>query len=266
MIWLRSLIFNVSFFLMTATVCVILVPALLLPRKVTLYTVTFYLWLSTQVEKYIVGLTFEVRGREHLPKGTSYFAASKHQSTYETMKMFHLFGDPAIILKKELMRVPLWGWHAWKLKFIFIDRKDRGGSMASIIKGAQRIKASGRPIIIFPQGTRVRVNETAKDKPYKGGIIKMYEATNLPIVPLAMNTGLFWPRGSFLKYPGHVVFEFLPPIPPGLPGKEVLQMLEEQIETASIRLMHDSKAINPSLKDVKIPPLREPSKETVTAS
>lgn len=257
MLFIRSLIFNVSFFVLTATTCIILVPALILPRKVTLYIVTFYLWISTQVEKYIVGLTFEVRGREYLPKGSSYFAASKHQSTYETMKMFHLFGDPAIILKKELKRIPLWGWHAWKLDFIFIDRKDRGGAMASIVKGAQHIKEQRRPIIIFPQGTRVRVNETTKDKPYKGGIIKMYEATDLPIIPLAMNTGLFWPRDSFYKYPGHVVFEFLPPIPPGLPGKEVLAMLEQQIESTSIRLMHEEKNRNPVLKDVTLPPLMD---------
>lgn len=253
MIWLRSLIFNISFFVMTTTTCVILVPALILPRKVTLYTVTFYLWLNALVEKYVLGLTFEVRGREHLPKSGSYFAASKHQSTYETLKMFHLFGDPAIILKKELRRIPLWGWHAWKLDFIFINRKDREGAMASIIKGAMHIKEQGRPIIIFPQGTRVRVEETTKDKPYKGGIAKMYTATELPIVPLAMNTGLFWPRGSFKKYPGHIVFEFLPPIEPGLPEKKVMQALEDRIEEASIRLMNEAKEGNKYLQDVKIP-------------
>lgn len=255
MIWLRSLIYNIAFFILTAITCTVLVPALILPRKITLYTVTFYLWLVALVEKYVLGLTFEVRGREYLPKSSSYFAAAKHQSTYETLKMFHLFGDPAIILKKELRRIPLWGWHAWKLDFIFINRNDHGGAMASIIKGAQHIKEQGRPIVIFPQGTRVRVDQTPQDKPYKGGIAKMYAATDLPIIPLAMNTGLFWPRGSFKKYPGKIIFEFLPPIEPGLPEKKVMEMLQEQIESASIRLMHEAKDGNPYLADVTIPPM-----------
>lgn len=255
MICIRSLIYNLVFYFLTAVTCIALVPALILPRKTTLYVVTFYLWINNFAEKYIIGLTFEVRGREYLPKSGSYFAASKHQSTYETLKMFHLFGDPAIILKKELRRIPLWGWHAWKLDFIFIDRKDREGAMASIIKGAQHIKAQGRPIIIFPQGTRVNVDQTPADKPYKGGIAKMYAATNLPIIPLAMNTGMFWPRGSFKKYPGKVIFEFLPPIEPGLPEKKVMQALEERIEEASIRLMHEAKEGNPYLEKVNIPAL-----------
>src|SRR5690606_26306947 len=100
MIWLRSLIYNIIFYILTAITCIALVPALILPRKVTLYCVTFYLWLVAIAEKYVLGLTFEVRGREYLPAKGSYFVAAKHQSTYETLKMFHLFGDPAIILKK----------------------------------------------------------------------------------------------------------------------------------------------------------------------
>lgn len=255
MIWIRSFLYNIIFYTLTAITCLALVPALMLPRRVTLQAVTFYLWLNTLAEKYIVGLTFEIRGREYIPQTGSYFAASKHQSTYETLKMFHLFGDPAIILKKELRRIPLWGWHAWKLDFIFIDRKDREGAMASIIKGARHIKEQGRPIIIFPQGTRVRVDQTTEDKPYKGGIAKMYAATNLPIVPLAINSGLFWPRGSFRKYPGKVIFEFLPPIEPGLPEKKVMQALEERIEEASIRLMHEEKNGNPYLEWAALPPL-----------
>ncbi len=266
MIWLRSFIFFIIFYILTITVCTFLLPFLVLPRKWMLAVVHFYLWLSSIAEKYVLGITFEVRGREYLPKTGSYFAAAKHQSAYETMKLFHLFGDPAIILKKELMYLPLWGWHARKLDFIFIDRKNRSSAMTSVVDGAKRMKEQGRPIIIFPQGTRTRVHETSADKPYKGGIAKMYAATDLPIVPLAMNTGLFWPRGSFRKYPGHVVFEFLPPIPPGLPEKSIVPLLEEQIETVSIRLMHESKAVNPGLKDVQIPPQREPSKETVTVS
>lgn len=255
MTFIRSLIFNALFYGLTAVTCITLVPALILPRKVTLYGVHFYLYLSSLAEKYVLGLTFEVRGREYLPASGSYLVAAKHQSAYETLKMFHLFGDPAIILKKELMRIPLWGWHAWKLDFIAIDRKDREGAMASIIKGAQHIKEQGRPIVIFPQGTRTHVHETPADKPYKGGIAKMYTATNLPIIPLAMNSGLFWPRNSFKKYPGKVIFEFLPPIEPGLPEKKVMQAIEERTEQTSIRLMHEAKAHYPHLKGMKIPPL-----------
>lgn len=255
MIFLRSLLFNIIFYTLTVFTCIVLVPALALPRKVTLAGVTFYLYISALAEKYILGLNYELRGLEYLPKSGSYLAAVKHQSEYETLKLFTLFGDPAIILKKELMRIPLWGWHAWKLDFIAIDRKDREGAMASLMKGALRIKEQNRPIVIFPQGTRTRTHETTADKPYKGGVSKMYGATGLPVIPVAMNSGMFWPKNSFIKYPGTVVFEFLPPIEPGLPEKKVMQAIEERIETASIRLMHEAKAKNPRLAHIKIPPL-----------
>lgn len=261
MIWLRSLLFIVLFQFLTALTCIALVPALILPRRFLLAGVTFYLRVVAFVEKYLLGLTFEVRGREYMPKDGSYFVAAKHQSTYETLKLFYLFHDPAVILKKELMRIPLWGWHAWKLDFIAIDRKNRESAMASIIEGARHIKEQGRPIVIFPQGTRVRADQTPADKPYKGGIAKMYAATDLPILPMAVNTGLFWPRGSIRKYPGKVIFEFLPPIEPGLPEKKVMQALEERIENASIRLMHEGKRGNKYLEKTVIPPLPDTAAE-----
>lgn len=255
MIFIRSLIFNLIFYPYTMLWCIILVPTLIMPRIVLLKLIEFYLATVYWIEVVVIGLNFDIRGVEYVPEKGPYLVAAKHQSAYETMKMFRLFKDPSIILKKELMRIPLWGWHAWKLDFIAIDRKDRERAMNSIIEGARRMKEQQRPVIIFPQGTRVRVEASAKDKPYKGGIVKMYEATNIPIVPLAMNSGLFWPRNSFIKRPGTVVFEFLPPIEPGLPDKKVMKALEERIEETSIRLMHEAKDTHPHLKGIKIPPL-----------
>ena len=154
------------------------------------------------LEKYILGLTYEVRGQEHLPEQGSYIIAAKHQSSYETFKLHTLFGDPAIVLKKELLRIPLWGMYLKKSDVIAIDRSSPKTAIKSIKDGAQHVKEQGRPIIIFPQGTRVSIDTTAQEKPYKIGIMRLQEATNLPIIPMAINTGYFQPKHKWCKKPG----------------------------------------------------------------
>jgi len=140
-------------------------------------------------------------------------------------------------MKKELSRIPLWGWLAMKAKMIFIDRGSREIALNSIVAGAKRVEAEGRPLVIFPQGTRVAIDDTPESKPYKGGIIRMYEATNQPILPLAMNSGLFWKKNAFFKKPGKVIFEILPPIPAGLSGADALAQLQNVLETKSNELV-----------------------------
>jgi 1-acyl-sn-glycerol-3-phosphate acyltransferase len=201
-------------------------------------------WLNTVswIEKHILGLTFEVRGKEHIPTDTNYILAAKHQSAYETMKLHHLLGDPTVVLKKELLNIPLFGAFLKKIDVIAIDRKDKESAMQSIIDGAKRMKNKKRPVVIFPQGTRVAPHETPKNKPYKGGIIKMYKHSGMPVVPLALNSGLFWGRNSFIKRPGRVIFEFLPAIESGLSDKNVIAAIEERIEEKTIELMIEAKA------------------------
>lgn len=249
--WVRSILFNICFWAWSILVCVTIIPLVFSSKKTALCISHIFNNGVYVIEKYVLGLDYEVRGLEYLPKEGPYLIAAKHQSAYETMKLHRLFGDPAIILKKELLSIPIWGKFLGKLDIIAIDRSNGESALNSITNGAARMKEQGRPIVIFPQGTRVRVDATPADKPYKGGIIKMYNATQLPIIPLALNSGLFWPRNSFLKRPGKVLFEFLPAIEPGLEDKKVMKALEERLEEASIRLMDESKERNPLLRDIK---------------
>ena len=231
---IRSIIFNILFYIHTTIVCTLFIPAFFVPRGASVWVTHLWVGGVKILEKYILGLTFEVRGAQYLPTNNKYIVAAKHQSAYETLKLHHLFGDPTIVLKKELLSIPLFGNFLKKLDVIAIDRSNKETSISSIIDGARRMGENGRPIVIFPQGTRVAYN---KSKPYKGGIAKMYQATDLPIIPLALNSGLFWPKNSFIKQPGKVIFEFLPPIESGLPDKKIVKALEDRIEDKTNQLM-----------------------------
>jgi len=193
------------------------------------------------LERFILGLDYEVRGQENLPQDGSFIIAAKHQSAYETLKLHMLFKDPAVILKKELLSIPLWGMYLKKSDPIAIDRSTPDTAIQSIQDGARRMKEQGRPIIIFPQGTRVHVGQTTKQKPYKVGIARIQEATDLPIIPMALNTGLFWPRSGWLKSPGCVIFEFLKPIKPGLERQKLMVKIEKNTEESSTSLMNEAK-------------------------
>lgn len=243
MIYIRSILFNILFYFMwSPLVCILGMPSLLMKRSHAAWVAALYQRGEYYLEKYILGLDYEVRGLEHLPpKGTPYLVAAKHQSAYETLKLYQLFGDPTIVLKKELLYLPILGWFFKKLDFIAIDRGNREQARASLVKGAERMAKDARPIVIFPQGTRVKIEETTKEKPYKGGIAKLYTATNMPVLPLAMNSGLYWSRDSFWKKPGKVIFEFLPMIQPGLSASDLMTTLENQIESVSNRLTEEGK-------------------------
>lgn len=241
MVFIRSVFFNIFFYGFTTICCFLFLPALLLPRSFILLLINFWTKGAFLIEKYALGLTYEVRGEEYLPKEGTYIVAAKHQSAYETLKLHRLFGDPTIILKQELMKIPLFGKFLKKIDVIPINRRNKEDSIRAIINGAKRMAENNRPIIIFPQGTRVPVNVDTSQKPYKGGIVKMYSHTDIPIIPMALNSGLFWPRKSFIKRPGKVVFEFLAPIEPGLPDKKVMRALEDRVEEKTHELMIEAK-------------------------
>jgi 1-acyl-sn-glycerol-3-phosphate acyltransferase len=238
---LRGLLFNIFFYGVTALFCILFIPTLFFSRNVILWVTRFWLNTVAWIEKYILGLSYEVRGQEHIPTDTNYILAAKHQSAYETMKLHHLLGDPTVVLKKELLRIPIFGLFLKKVGVIAIDRNSKEAAMSSLIEGAKRMKDQNRPVVIFPQGTRVAPHETTKDKPYKGGIIKMYKHSDMPVVPLALNSGLFWGRNHFLKKPGKVIFEFLPPIESGLSDKNVIAAIEERLEEKTLQLMQEAK-------------------------
>lgn len=240
---LRCLLFNFMFYVIwTPLICIGGMPSLLLPRKYPVAVSRLYLDGVYYLEKWILGLDYELRGLENRPPdGTAYLAAAKHYSAYETTKLLRLFGDPTIILKKELLYLPLFGWYLKRLEVIALDRGNRESATKSLYDGARRMRDQHRPIAIFPQGTRVALTATPKEKPYKGGIAKLYTELNMPILPVALNSGLYWPRNSFWKKPGKVIIEYLPMIPPGLPAQDVMKMLEDQIETASNRLVEEGR-------------------------
>ena len=236
MLFVRSTLFNILFYGTTAISCVLCLPGLLLPKKQAMWIVKFFVYSVYFFEKYILNLSYEVRGIENLPQQGSYIVAAKHQSPYETLKLNILFDDPAIVLKRELLMIPLWGWFLAKVDPIAIDRSKARQSLNQITEGALRIKSQGRPIVIFPQGTRVLPEQTPKDKPYKIGVARAAVATGLPIIPMALNSGIFWPRKSWIKKSGRVIFEFLPAVPPDLGIYEIMKDLEVRLEQHSNRL------------------------------
>lgn len=234
MIYLRSLAFNVAFHVWTAICCFGLLWMLLLPRPAMVRVVKWYLGTVGWLERTLVGIRYEVRGREHLPASGSFLLAAKHQSAWETMKLHFLVDDPAIILKRELLWIPIWGWYASKARMIPVDRGARGQAIKSLVRNARPVRDEGRPIVIFPQGTRVAAGAY---RPYRVGVGVLYDSLDIPIVPMALNAGLYWARHSFIKRPGTIVVEFLPPIQPGLGRAKAMQLLEEQLEAATDRLV-----------------------------
>lgn len=234
MLFIRSLLFNIIFYVLTTFWCLGIIWTLVMPRRVGVVAVRTYMRILAFFERVVIGLHYEVKGLEHLPKDGAVLIGAKHQSMWETMKLHLMFHDPAIVLKHELLYIPIWGWYAAKSKMIPVKRGKRGAAIKSLVAGAQEMKAMGREIVIFPQGTRVAPGVYA---PYKVGISMLYEALDVPLVPMALNSGVFWGRHSFIKRPGTITIEFLPPIPPGLSKETALFELEARLEAASDRLV-----------------------------
>jgi 1-acyl-sn-glycerol-3-phosphate acyltransferase len=194
--------------------------------------------LSLLLLKWIVGLDGEVRGLENLPPGSCLIAV-KHQSAWDTLIMPVALGDPAVVIKRELLWVPLYGWFAARAGSIFVDRKGGAGALRRLVASARRAAAQGRRIVIFPQGTRTAPGQRA---PYQPGVAALYQALGLPLVPAAVNSGLYWGRRAIVKRPGRIVLEFLPAIPPGLPRRQMMAEMETRIEAATDRLVAEGRS------------------------
>lgn len=240
---LRSTLFNLLMYGLTAVMCILCLPGLLLPPRKRMMIVRLFVGTVYVLERFVLGLRYEVRGWENVPADGAYIVAAKHQSAYETMKLHILWDNPSIVLKQELLRIPLWGRYLAMIGPIAIDRASGKESITQIIEGAQRIKKEGRPMVIFPQGTRVGVDVTASEKPYRIGVARMQEATELPIIPLALNTGVFWPKHKWCKKSGTVIFKFMPPIPPGGDPKDVIARIEEILEEESAKLRDEARGM-----------------------
>ena len=237
MLWLRSLVYQLLFLPWTLILCLSYIPLLIgAPRRTVQRAAAFWLEGALWLQKIVLGLSFEVRGAENLPRSGAIVAA-KHQSAWETMVFHRLVGDPAFVLKKELLSLPLIGWYMRRTGQIAIDRSAGGSALKQMLEGGRRAVEDGRCLVIFPEGHRQPPGHAGR---YHPGIYKLYEALGVPVAPVALNSGLFWPRNAFLRHPGRITLEVLPPIPPGLGRETFMTRLQEAIETATRALEREA--------------------------
>jgi 1-acyl-sn-glycerol-3-phosphate acyltransferase len=237
----RALAFNLVFFVGTVVFGLAGLPFLLAQRRTAMRFGRFWAQAVLWALKVIVGLNGDIRGRENIPPGAC-LIAMKHQSMWDTLMLPPLLGDPAVVIKRELQFVPFYGWYATRAGSIFIDRKGGAGALRSLLAAAKRAVAVGRPVVIFPQGTRTAPGSPVSEAPYQPGIAALYRELGVPLVPAAVNSGLYWGRRAFMKRPGRIAVQFLEPIPPGLPRREVMPMLEARIEAATAALEREAAA------------------------
>jgi 1-acyl-sn-glycerol-3-phosphate acyltransferase len=230
---LRSVAFNVLFYLNVVAHVIGGLPTFLMPRRATLAIAKSWGRTSNFLLRVVCGTTIECRGLENIPKG-ALIVASKHQSVWETFTLVTLLDDPTYILKRELTWIPFFGWYLIKAGMIAVNRGARGTALTSMTEGARKELARGRQIIIFQEGTR---RAPGAEPAYKYGVVHLYAETGTPCVPVALNSGLFWPRRKFLRYPGTIRLEVLDPIPPGLDRQAFAERLKRDIETATARLV-----------------------------
>jgi 1-acyl-sn-glycerol-3-phosphate acyltransferase len=230
---LRSIVFNVLFYLNLLVLLCLALPTLVLPRGAILGVVRFWARSNNWLLRTVCGIRIELRGLERIPPGPL-LVASKHQSMWETFALVPLLADPAFILKRELMWLPFFGWYAWKAGMIPVDRGARSQALAAMSARARIEIARNRQILIFPEGTR---RPPGAEPRYKYGVAHLYAESGVPCLPIALNSGLFWPRRSIRRYPGTIVAEFLEPIAPGLDKQVFFAHLQEVIEDATARLV-----------------------------
>jgi 1-acyl-sn-glycerol-3-phosphate acyltransferase len=234
MIWIRSILFNVAFYVVTAVMLIGSLPVFAFGSEAAGMNVVrnwarACLWLHET----IAGVRFEVRGREYMPHGAALVAA-KHQSSFETIAFFPMLSNMTVVMKQSIRHLPLFGPYTVKTGMIHVDRDGGAAALRALSARAREEIAKNREIVVFPEGTRRPVDAPPD---YQGGIGLLYRSLNVPVVPVALNSGLYWPRRSLLHYPGTIVIEFLPPIPAGLDTRTFLTRLQDAIETASNRLV-----------------------------
>jgi 1-acyl-sn-glycerol-3-phosphate acyltransferase len=238
MLVLRSALFNLAFFAFTAAGAILLSPALLLPRQASVSLVRWWARQVLALLRVIGGVAVRVTGREHLPSEGPALIAAKHQSAFDTIIWLALLPHPAYVLKAELLLIPFYGWFCRRAGMIGVDRGAGAAAMRSLLREADAAFADRRQVVIFPQGTRVAARPgTAESHPYQPGISALHARSGLAVIPVATDSGRFWPRRSFLKHPGTITVAILPPIPSGLARREFEATLAVTIEAASDALL-----------------------------
>ena len=225
--FIKSLFFNLILFFGIIFIFLIAIPTLFLPNKFTLYCGKFLAYYVIFILRFILNTNVIFHGLHNLQKVEKFFVASAHQSMFETFVLQAPLDFPVFILKKELLKIPLFGWYLRKIGSIEITRDTTTKENLNFFeKIKETIDTNDRPLLIFPQGTRVKYGEKL---PFKKGVGRIYDSLKLPCVPVALNSGKIWPKNKFMKYGGDIHVSFLEPIMPGLPRDEFVKQLEDTI-------------------------------------
>ena len=234
MLYLRSLLFNVAFYLNTLVQMIVFTPIYFLsPRKKAWWIAKNWARSNLWLQKLIAGTESRIEGLENLPEG-SFILAPKHQSLWDTIAFYPYLDDPVYILKRELTWIPLFGWYVMKMRMIAIDRASRSRALKQAMAIGRERMAEGRQLIIYPEGTR---RPPGAEPAYKWGITELYAGLNVPVVPVAHVAGLYWPRRKFLRHPGTIHARFLKPIEPGLSKEAFHARLVAETEAATDQLL-----------------------------
>ena len=238
LIFLRSLVYNVLFYLMLAFWIIVAIPTFVMPRSSIMSIARAWARSSIWLLRVVCNVKVEYRGLEKIPKGPL-LVASKHQSMWETFALLQFFDQPLYILKRELTLIPFFGWYLIKAGMVAVDRGAGGRALLKMVRQASEAVRRGRQLIIFPEGTRRPVGAPPQ---YKPGVAQLYASCRVNCLPVALNSGLFWPRRTFMRYPGTLVVEFLDPMPPGLARDEFLTRISAMIEDATVRLVEAARS------------------------
>ncbi len=228
MIYLRSFLFQLVFWLWSTTMAILMVATFPLPRAANRACLTLWSRGVRLSLRWLAGVRVEIRGRENLPRGPALVAA-KHQSMFDVFSQFSILPDACFVMKKELLMVPLFGWHGLKADMIVVDRDGHSAALKKLVRDAKDRMKGARQIVIFPEGTRGDVGQPGD---YKPGIAALYRELDMPVTPLALNCGSHWDKSLLLK-PGTIVFEYLEPIPAGLKRAEFMRELQTRIDGAT---------------------------------
>lgn len=235
LLWLRSLLFNLCFYVLTAAMALGAMPLMLAPRPWMIVLMRMWGRLVLAVLRGVCGIRFRLEGAEHLPPpGTPALIAAKHQSAFDTIIWLALLPDAAYVLKRELLHIPLYGQITRKARMIAVDRSAGASAMRELLRGGRAAAEAGRQIVIFPEGTRVAPGHRV---PYQPGIAALAAATGLPVIPAATDSGRCWGRRAFRKRAGLITLRVLPPLPAKLRREALMRQLEACIETETDRLL-----------------------------
>ena len=243
---IRSALFNIAAYLNFLVQAVLFAPVLLLPERFVWPIARFWVRSTLWLHHVILATDEEVRGLENIPTG-GFIVASKHQSAWETLRLVELFPRPCFILKRELLRVPLFGWYLSRTGMIPVDRGKRSLAIEAMTARARRAVAEGRQIIIFPEGTR---RPPTAEPAYRHGVARLYRDLGVTCLPVALNSGLFWPRRSFTHRRGTIALACLKPIPPGLDPESFIAELQRAIESETAELVAEAFARQPELREI----------------